>query len=497
MYYKISKEISNLRSAPVVDIHIPNEFEFWTNHYPYFEEKIHPLMPVFNLPQLKHTLETFFIGQKKNPGTLNSKMHDHDTLTLVYLIINFYLMEFNPHSTIIQKHINLIKNKLFEFKWFQKTTLFQLRVWLIFRLHNWCTFHDNDGNLLNANDGLMGLIMGQCNSLGINWQLWKNVEREDCKSIWVNALYWDRKLAILKGTDPLNTRTMRIPELPNDSLILKLLSCCIDDPNHLNYTVAMDALDKIDFGDEMPMVQWEWKVIRKTTKLVIEHGRLVSTNEGMEGIVNIIDELILIWNQHFTKPLSPVAYSNRIVEISMNKVLIILPAIIFRSTSPWRRLVLDTMDKISTTYFNEFPYYYHVFKRLFRYKLMFRLVNKENSLGNILNILKQENIDVLKQLGVISTDNGVINEDVSKVWNAKYKFNTGSIVFKSEMQCKVYESSLFSTSYQHAIEKLEKQHSPNETVDITEFLQDVLDPSDFDIFDGMDNERAARPEVLF
>lgn len=487
LYHQIAREFSALRSAPIPETYVPYEYEFWSKYYPYFVDKIHPLVPVFNLIELKDLLEKFFQRQKDHPGKLNDKVHESTLLMLTYLIINFFLLEFDSHNRLIQDHINIIKKWLVQSKWFQKTTLLQLRVWLVLRFHNWCTYHDNDGNRMNANDGLMGLIMGHCASLGITWQLWTNIDSDECKNIWINALHWDRKLAVLNGNDTFNGRTMRVPELPNDHLVLKFLKCCVDDPTHVNYKLAIEILNKLNFEEQNPMVTWEWKVIVAVTKLQINHGRLNHINEGISAVIASLEDLITLWNEHFIRPLAPVSYSSRIIEISMNKALVLLPAIILRARNPCKQKILQLMDKILTTYFNEFPYYYHVFKRLFKYKLTLNLINREDSLDHMLTILKHENHQVLEKLGITSKDAEMSDDDVIKVWNARFSFTEKVVNLKVEMMCKNYEPNLFSSSYQHALEKLEERHSAKaDAIDVTQFLQQVFDSTDFDLFYGMD-----------
>lgn len=487
LYHQIATEFSTLRSAERMETYIPNQYEFWSKYYPYYVDKIHPLISVFDLAELKNLLEKFFQRHTDNPGKLNDKVHESTLLMLTYLIMNFFLIEFDPHNTLIQDHINIIKHWLLNTKLFQKTTLLQLRVWLILRFHNWCSYHDNDGSRLNANDGLMGLIMGHCISTGVTWQLWTNIDSDECKSTWINAIQWDRKLAVLNGNDTFNGRSMRVPELPNDHLILKFLKCCVDDPTHVNYTLAIDTLNKLNFEDKNPMVKWEWKVIVALAKLQINHGRLNHSNEGMAAVLTSLDELITIWNEHFVRPLSPVSYSSRMVEISMNKVLVILPAIILRARNSCKQKIVQLMDEISTTYFNEFPYFYHVFKRLFKYKLTFNLIGREDSLGHMLTILKNEKHDVLDKLGITRKDVELPDDDVIKIWNARFSLTENDVNLKVEMMCKNYEPNLFSSSYQHALEKLEETHSAKaETIDVTQFLQQVFDSTDFDLFYGMD-----------
>lgn len=483
LHYKIAKSISTARSAAVGELYLPEEGTFWATYFTYFENVIHPMTRIFDLKELRTTITTFFESQRQNSGILSEKTHDHDILMIIYVIINLYLLEFDPHSIVIQNHINLIKHKLTQFKWFQKATVLQLRSWMLFRFHNWCTYHDNDGNRLTSNDGLMGLIMGQSNSLGINWHLWTKLENDEYKNIWVNIIHWDRKVALLNGREPLNSITMKIPEATYEYDIMRILRLLLDDSNHVNYTKVHDIIENIDWGNGHDIIKWEWNVILKTIILILEHGRLCQMKNKMERTLRALEDLIEIWNKHFEEPLLPKAYTNRVIEISMNKAINILPGLILRTDDLHKKsLLLDMMDNICSTYFNEFSYYYYVFKRLFRYKLWFKLVGKEDSLANILQILKDENNGVFSDLGIVTEEDDVKLNNLSTMWNNRFKCEEDDYIPTTTMNCKKYESNLFSTSYRHALEKLETEHNSDRIIDITQFLQDVLDTTDLDLF---------------
>lgn len=487
LFHQIAKEFSAIRSAPVEDIYIPDQKEFWTRYYPHFTGIIHPLLPIFDLEELKSLIQKFFDHQTKEPGVLNEKAHESTILMTIYLIVNLYLMEFDSRNMTIQKNINLIKGKIMNYKWFQKTTLFQIRTFLLLRFHNWCSYHDNDGSRTNANDGLMGLIMGHCNSLGTTWQLWTNIDKPEFRIIWAAALNWDRKLALLTGSDPLNTRTMKVPELPDDYLVIKFLKCCIDDPNKLDYTLAMDTLGRLTFEKEHRLLQWELRIVVLMAKLSLHHGKLNHSNTGIIAIIRVIEELITIWNEYFETPLLPISYSRRIVELSMNKALVILPAIILRVQDPHKHEVIQLMNKLSTTYFNEFPRFYHVFKRLFIYKLTFNLVSRQDSLNHLIMILKHERPEVLEKMGIFKDHADMTDEDLIKAWNNKYRHVETPCHFKVDIKCKEYQSNLYSSSYQNTIEKLEKTHTvKSDTIDVAQFLQQVFDLTEFDRFYDID-----------
>lgn len=204
-------------------------------------------------------------------------------------------------------------------------------------------------------------------------------------------------------------------------------------------------------------------------------------------------------------------YTNRIVEIVANKVLVIIPAFILRGdrfkTIQYadKKKMVEFLYGISSVYFNEFGFeYYRCFRKMFTAKISYKILNRsceKDAWSIILKFLLNEL--VLEDNGDSSKDSkdtrlkddcAIISEfektvqkrnqhgtDILSIWNNEFypigKYNDDMTGFKFQMRMKQMQEfldmekysdkfNIFSSFYDHASSQLAKHTEADTSVNM-------------------------------
>lgn len=339
------------------------------------------------------------------------------------------------------KFVAIINHYIFQTKILRKCTLLQLQCLLLMKLYHWCGPEDGDGSDSQHNQILLGVIISSCKELGINWNSVLNQKTQmklsDCtrpsytnmkdvdyvklyKQIWSLVLYWDRKTFLITGQECFIGKSYSFninfiieqPELWHtkalyiDNLILKINNLIHDFPDkvdllQVNDTIGqirneLTVLEKIRISDGMHLdLELNWSI--HLLELSIIHAKMVSyendtnTIKFHESIQELWNKLISIAeNCHdyffsrsnnlnvFTR-----FYCDRTVEITTNKLCVLLPTFILRCrrflllTDNDRDVMCKFLYNISSIYFNEFAFnHYKTFKKMFTAKISYKILSK-------------------------------------------------------------------------------------------------------------------------
>lgn len=338
------------------------------------------------------------------------------------------------------KYVSLINHYLIQIKFLRKCTLMQLQCLMLLRLYHWCAPSDGDGPDAQQNQILMGTIISSCRTIGINWKCildepyfikicnktrpsLSNMGSQDYvpiyNKIWAVVLHWDRKMCLISGQECLIGKSFSVGlgsdanfpwhtrMLDLDYLILKLSDLLNDFPSHVELNELNEVMDQLFDGYETlktlgnPSEEhlfYEFGCMLDLLKLSVLQAKMVHYEYKLDFInfhitvQEVWDYLIVIAQKCYKyfyddafKNLNPFTkfYTNRIVELLANKLCVLIPGFILRSSRilhgdyEARNLMCKLLFGVSSMYFNEFAFnYYRSFKKMFTAKVVYKLMNR-------------------------------------------------------------------------------------------------------------------------
>lgn len=333
------------------------------------------------------------------------------------------------------KFIAIVNHYMFQTKILRKCTLLQLQCLLLLKLYHWCGPEDGDGSDSQHNQILLGVIISSCKELGISWNILLDeklqMKLSNCtrpsyskmkeydyiklyKQIWSLVLYWDRKTFLITGQECFIGKSYSfninsILEQPNiwhmkhlyiDNLILKINNLIHDFPSRVDVTQIydtigqirneLDVLEKIATNAATHLdLELDWSL--HLLELSIIHAEMVcyemdvKTTKFHESIQALWNKLISIAEKCYDYFFSTSNdwnvfvrfYCDRTVEITTNKLCVLLPTLILRCkrflllTDTDRDVMCKFLFNISSIYFNEFAFnHYKTFKKMSQPKLV-------------------------------------------------------------------------------------------------------------------------------
>lgn len=476
---------------------------------PFFESYILSLAPIFNMGLLKHEIDQFY-NSWESIGRLDIKGSDHIVYCIVLLVTKLCQLSinFSKYSSKLQsriqtintnKYIAIVNHFLFEMKTLRKCTLMQLQCLLLLRLYHWCGPEDGDGEVLQHGQILLGTIIASCKEMGINWlsllspddYFFKLVAecrpspaimgRDDYKAlqgmIWSFVLFWDRKMCLINGqecfieksfayqaTGPNMTWHQRMTML--DVSILRINNLLNDSPKETNVRLleqeierALKMFQQIKLEQDAHM-NLELKLMIHLCHVTIVHAKMVYYEYQMD-VRQFHDSAQALWDQiiHLTQicykycndddpHLDPFTrfYTNKIVGIVLNRVCILIPALILRLNRfpqfgfTERNLMVKFLFGVSSLYFNEFGFdYYRCFKKMFTAKISYKILNRPadkepwqiilhfllHDLEKIRNGKKMDEVDIVRRIPLLVDLQETLRKipdgadvDVLRTWNS-------------------------------------------------------------------------------
>lgn len=492
------------------------------------------------------------------------------------------------------KFLALVKHYLFETKVLRKCNLLQLQCLILLRFLHWCAPEDGDGPETQYCQILMGTIISSCKEMGINWYCFSHPEKYSFKinrhtrpsydimkpsdyisvfrKIWSYVLFWDRKMCFISGEEcqigktlqchfkeEADTPTWYIRMLTLDNLMKKINDTLNDDPGKVDLNLLhrlindlkrnLHILKSLSKNEKETMRHFDFEMewIIDLFSLSLLHGEMIfyeydcNITKFYKSFQDLWDMVIHIsekcYNYFFNSDALEVDsltkfYTNRIVEIVANKVLVIVPAFILRGdrfkTIQYadKKKMIEFLYGVSSVYFNEFGFeYYRCFRKMFTAKIAYKILNRSCEkdawriiLKFLLNELKLEDngdsyIDyndmrlkdicpiILEFQETVQKYDGY-RPDILSIWNNEFypigKYNDDMTGFKFQMRIKEMQEfldmekysdrfNIFSSFYDHASSQLAKHTEVDTNISITneqvaetpqkELLQQPLAPA--------------------
>ncbi|CAI4045279.1 Oaf3p SKDI_11G2720 [Saccharomyces kudriavzevii IFO 1802] len=467
----------------------------------------------------------------------------------------------------------LVNHFLFETKVLRKCNLLQLQCLVLLRFLHWCAPEDGDGSETQYCHILMGIIISSCKEMGINWYCISQPEKYSFKinrytrpsydimkpddyvsvyrKIWSCVLFWDRKMCFISGGECQIGKTLQchfkreadittwyMQMLPLDALMKKINDTLNDDPGNVDLNLLHRLISDLKRkfyilktmskkGQKtMGHFDFEMEWIIDLFSLSLLHGEMIfheydcNIAEFYKSFQNLWDMIIRIsekcYNYFFNSDALEIDslvkfYTNRIVEIVANKVLVIIPAFILRGdrfkTIQYadKKKMVEFLYGISSVYFNEFGFeYYRCFRKMFTAKISYKILNRsceKDAWSIILKFLLNEL--VLEDNGDSSKDSkdtrlkddcAIISEfektvqkrnqhgtDILSIWNNEFypigKYNDDMTGFKFQIRMKQMQEfldmekysdkfNIFSSFYDHASSQLAKHTEADTSVNM-------------------------------
>ena len=472
------------------------------------------------------------------------------------------------------KFLALVKLYLFETKVLRKCNLLQLQCLILLRFLHWCAPEDGDGTETQYCQILMGTIISSCKEMGINWYCFSQPQKYTFKvnrctrpsydimktsdyvsifrKIWSYVLFWDRKMCFISGEECQvgktlqfhfkeegDTTTWYMQMLPLDSLMKKINDTLNDDPGRVDLNLLRRLISDLkskfhilaslskNGKHTMNHCDFEMEWIIDLFSLSLLHAEMIfyeydcNIAEFYKSFQNLWDMMIHIsekcYNYFFNSDDLEVDslakfYTNRIVEIVANKILVLIPAFILRGdrfkTIQYndKKKMVEFLYGVSSVYFNEFGFeYYRCFKKMFTAKISYKILNRSCEkdawriiLEFLLNELElEENGDSLtdpkdmrlKDACVMISGfhkavqkYGRYDSDILSIWNNEFypigKYNDHMVGFKFQMRVKVMQEfldmekysekfNIFSSFYDHASSQLARHTEADTNVSTT------------------------------
>lgn len=488
--------------------HLPSRAIIFEDILPFFESYISSIAPIFNLELLKYEVKEFY-NTWEATGKLSFKNFDHVVYCIILLITKLCQLSinFSKYSSKLQsriqtlqtnKYIAIVNHYLFEMKSLRKCTLMQLQCLLLLRLYHWCGPEDGDGEVLQHGQILQGTIIASCKEMGISWlslltpddYFFKLVaecrpspaimSRDDYKKIlgmiWSFVLYWDRKMCLINGQECFIEKSFAYhaanPSLPwhqrmvmLDVSIFRINNLLNDMPSEvdakmLNHEInrALELFNQLKSDGDAHM-NLEYELMLRLCHVTILHAKMVYYEYQVDAarfhdaVQDLWDRIILLTQICYKycndddPELDPFTrfYTNKIVGIVLNRMCVLIPALILRLNRfprlgfTERNVMVKFLFGVSSMYFNEFGFdYYRCFKKMFTakisYKILNRPANKEpwqiilhfllHDLEKIRNGKKMDDVDIVRRIPLLVDLQEALrklpdgaNVDVPKTWN--------------------------------------------------------------------------------
>ncbi|QHS74651.1 Oaf3p [Saccharomyces paradoxus] len=471
------------------------------------------------------------------------------------------------------KFLALVKHYLFETKVLRKCNLLQLQCLILLRFLHWCAPEDGDGAETQYCQVLMGTIISSCKEMGINWYCFSHPEKYSFKinrctrpsydimkpsdyisvfrKIWSYVLFWDRKMCFISGEECQIGKTLQchfkeevysatsyMRMLPLDSLMKKINDTLNDDPGNVDLNLLRLLISDLkrnfhilknlsrDQKETRGHFNFEMEWIIDLFSLSLLHGEMIfyeydcNITEFYKSFQDLWDMIIHISQKchdyFFNSDALEVDslakfYTNRIVEIVANKVLVIVPAFILRAdrikTIQYadKKKMVEFLYGVSSVYFNEFGFeYYRCFRKMFTAKITYKILNRSCEkdawriiLKFLLNELAlEDNGDscmdykdmrlkdictmILEFQETVQKYDGY-RPDILSIWNNEFypigKYNDDMTGFNFQMRIKEMQEfldiekysdkfNIFSSFYDHASSQLAKHTEADTNVSI-------------------------------
>ncbi|QLG71718.1 hypothetical protein HG535_0C00670 [Zygotorulaspora mrakii] len=360
---------------------------------PYFETRILELIPIFDMPLLRHELKALYDTWEQK-GQLCYKTFDHVVYSMVLLItkISQLSMNLSKLSAKIQfplrdlntgKYISIVNHFLFKMKSLRKCTLLQLQCLILLRFYYWCGPEDGDGAELQHSRILSGTIIASCKEMGINWNsiLHPNeyyyeihaasrpsssvMNAKDYKRvyrmIWSYILFWDRKLCLISGQECVIGKSFPYDDINEDATwhekvvvldqILKSICEMLNNfPTSVDVTLLYERLAtaKCCFSKIKTKLNktlnFEYEVLLDVFELCLVHAEMVHYEYKSDAakfaatfqnlwahVVRFSQVFMAYFNDEGQKFDSFTRfYSNKVIVVAANKICVLVPAIILR-----------------------------------------------------------------------------------------------------------------------------------------------------------------------
>ncbi|QID86504.1 Oleate activated transcription factor 3 [Saccharomyces pastorianus] len=466
------------------------------------------------------------------------------------------------------KFLALVNHYLFEMKILRKCNLLQLQCLILLRFLHWCAPEDGDGPETQYCQILMGTIISSCKEMGINWYCFSQPEKYFFKinrqtrpsysvmktndyvsifrKIWSYVLFWDRKMCFISGEEcqvgkslqchfeeEANITTWYIRMLPLDTVMKKINDTLNDDPGKVDLNSIRRSLNDLkrkfhilksipnDEKEATGHLNFELEWIIDLFSFNLLHGEMIS-HEYDCNVVEFYRSFQDLWdmtvhlsekcyNYFFDSESLEVDslakfYTNRIVEIVANKILVMIPAFILRADRfkaiqhNDKKKMIEFLYGISSVYFNEFGFeYYRCFKKMFTAKISYKILNRscEKDVWRIIlqfllnELVLEERSDNSKDSGdmrlkdvcpVMSQFQKMVRKyngygsDILSIWNNEFhpigRYDDNMTTFKFHLRAKNMESflkmekysdkfNIFSSFYDHASSQLAKHIEAN------------------------------------
>ncbi|AMD22483.1 HHL287Cp [Eremothecium sinecaudum] len=370
------------------------------------------------------------------------------------------------------------------------------------------------------------------------------------QSIWAVVLHWDRKLGMITGQEPIIGKSMKcgtvkaagtwhVDMLATDNLKWKLVNTVNEMQDEFNLEEArltiQDLRKKIESLSRNCSLDFEQELTIQLLELSVAHACYVGPlNDGVtfdytEAFTELVERIIhltkIFVNYFHSFPTVSHQYTrfytNRIVEIAIYRVCNIMPSIILRMSNipkalSMKPIVVKFYHNLCSLYFNELGYdYYQVFKRLFKTKVMYKIIDKSSEpLRMMLNYLIGEialandkqmlNIELMRLIYEEFEAIKCSDHDVTEIWgrimppaNDEESIDIYQLFSEAVFDENQYNSyNLFTSFYDCTSNKITENTSIASTDSITNnpilcpipskkidsrfnLLEGMLDPMDF------------------
>lgn len=291
--------------------YLVNQELFMSQILPFFNERILPLIPIFNMHILRKEFITLY-DYMATHDNISIKNFDHILVSIICLITVLTKLSIstskNSHvetmyDAILRvdttKYLSIIRHYLFQMKSLRKCTLLQLQCLILLKFYQWCSPEDGDGSDGQHNQILLGTIIASAKELGINWHCINNesfcfkisdgarpnlmnMGSEDYlqiyQNIWSMIISWDRKMFFAFGQECLVSKSSMYPlkvninssgggrynadikSHPNtwhmkmlsiDNILLKINDLIHDAPTRVNVSILEDLVTQIKNETEL------------------------------------------------------------------------------------------------------------------------------------------------------------------------------------------------------------------------------------------------------
>lgn len=361
--------------------------------FPFFEDHIYSMIPIFDLTMLKHVVNSFYDYWEEN-SKISTKGFDHVVFAIVLLItklcqlsLNFSKLPSESPSPIQQldtsRYIAIVNHYLFEMKSLRKCTLLQLQCLILLRFYHWCGPEDGDGEALQHGQILLGTIISSCKEMGLSWAslltpddyffkldphskpspslMGPDDYQKIFKKIWSYVLYWDRKMCLINGQECLIGKSFQYNCVNEyltwhhkmaalDSVVLDLSDLLNDFPGKVDIKLLHQKLHRtFELFHQLKTEQdghldFEYQMMLGLLTLSLLHAQMVhyeynnNVNKTHESIQALWDQVVHLAHRCYEyfyneeRKLDPFTkfYTNKIVEVIANKICVLLPALVLR-----------------------------------------------------------------------------------------------------------------------------------------------------------------------